>query len=540
MPYKPHRPYKAYRSHCPRWLWVVVMWALLSAGMVAWQVVCVPCVDDRQYQYIPESTEGFWFDHGPKIETIGDAVLAIRNHHLYTPARLGNHLQTLSNLVPAWITRTLLGLCLACMFMLAAWAAAGAQAWRSPGFVAVMWLTLWVTLPLQDNMAGSDYAFNYFVPAALALTMALMWRRTLVTRRWAWLPWVVAFFTGCSHEGVSLPLAAALFCTPQFWGPRRWWYRGQWLLMVVMALLFLFSPGNLYRIGEFQFSSSGMSQYVLVNIVLESYGLYMGLLALLLAAWKAGWKLVLSWAKSNAVWISAMIFSYCLALWVGARGRVLWFCTLFGAVLLFSTLWEMFPWWRQRKLALAVVAFTALCSSVVSVAVVQRRCSQETLLLDRLVADAPTRVVYHDVLPLREIPWWTLQIPQTSTSSFDLDMMGYTSRKGSIKVLPTCMGKGQWKPVDGNGDAMVSNGYLIFRNRLADNRIIVTFAPDTWATNPIYRLVNFVAGRSGECKMEINMYEEAVEVGPDTIWLYWLPKARRLDRNREIIAVDLP
>lgn len=516
------------------------MWVLLAAGMVAWQVECVPCVDDRPYKYIPESTDGFWFGHGPRVETLGDAVIAIGRHHLYTPARLGNHLQTLSNLIPAWLTRTLLGLCLACMFMLAAWAAGGKRVWQSPGFVAVLWLTLWVTLPLQDNMASSDYGFNYFVPTSLALTMVLLWRREPLGGNWAWLPWLVAFFTGCSHEGVTLPLAAALFFTPQFWGDRRWWYRGQWLLMVVMALVFLLSPGSMYRIGTSHLASDGLTSYEIVNIALESYGLYMSLLALLFVAWKCGWRMVSNWARRNLVWIVAMVMSYGLAMWVGGRGRVLWFCTVFGAVLLFRTIWELFPWWRPRRLALAVVAFVALMSSVVSVAIVQRRYSQETKILEQLAATSPSNVVYHDLLPLRGIPWWTLHIPMSSTSTFDLDFIGYENRKAPLKVLPKCLESGDWQPVPGTADAMVSNRYLITRNRLGNNRLIATFSPDTWATNPIYRLVNLVTGRSGNCQLDINMREEAVAVDGDTVWLYWLPGARRLDRNREIIAVDLP
>ncbi len=520
--------------------WVAVMWALLAAGMVAWQLQCVPCLDDRTYCNIPESTDGFWWIQGPKIETLGDAMTAIGKHHLYTPARLGNHLQTLSNLVPAWLTRTLLGLCLACVFMLAAWAAAGRRAWQAPGFVAVLWLTLWVTLPLQDGMAASDYAFNYFVPGALALVMVLLWRREPLGGHWAWLPWVVAALTGSGHEAMSLPLAGGLFFTPQFWGKRRWWYRGQWLLLLAMAFAFLFSPGMTTRIGYTPLGTDSLTQYVVVNIALESYGLYMGIFALLLVAWRRGWRHVGAWGRRNVVWMVATVLALALTVWVGGRGRVMWYCTLFGAVLLFSTLWEVFPWWRTRKLALAVVAMVALMSSIVSVAAVQARYSAETLKLGRLAHAAPTNVVYHDLIPLYEIPWYALSIPHSSTSSYDLDFLGYEAGTGKVRVLPQCMECGEWNPAPGTADVMVSNRYLIRSERLPESHLVVTFGPDDSSTNPIYRLINYLSGRNEYYKLDAPMREEAVAVGSDTVWLYWLPGARRLDHNRKITAVDLP
>ncbi|MCC8175250.1 MAG: hypothetical protein LIO91_02320 [Bacteroidales bacterium] len=535
--YKVNKPYRAHRHP---WLWVALMWALLATGMVAWQGVCVPCLDDRTYCNIPESTDGFWLIQGPKVETLGDALTAIGKHHLYTPARLGNHLQTLSNLLPAWLTRTLLGLCLACLFMMGAWVTAGRQAWQSPGFVAVLWLTLWVTLPLQDGMASSDYAFNYFVPGALALGMALLWRREPLGGHWAWLPWVVAVLTGSGHEAMSLPLAGGLFFTPQFWGKRRWWYRGQWLLMLAVAFAFLFSPGMVRRIGYTQFANSNISQYVVVNIALESYGLYMTIFALLLVAWRWGWRQVWPWARRNAVWILATLLAFGLTIWVGGRGRVLWYCTMFGAMVLFRTLWEDFPWWRTRKLALGAVAMVALLSSIGSAAVVQTRYSAETLELGRLAHAAPTNVVYHDLIPLYEIPWYTLNIPHSSTTSYDLDFLGDEAGTGKVRVLPTCMARGEWQPAPGTAEAMVSNRYLIRRERLPEAHLVATFGPDDGKTNPVYRLINYLSRRNKYYKLDAPMREEAVAVGSDTVWLYWLPGARRLDHNRKIIAVDLP
>ncbi len=520
--------------------YVEIMWVLLIVGLVAWRLACVPSLDDRTYQFIPESPLGFWTCQGPRIETLGDAFQAIANHHLYTPARLGNHLLTLSNLLPGWLTRTLLGLALACVFMLGACCAGGRAVWRAPGFVAVLWLTLWIVLPLNDSMAASAYGFNYFVPSALALTMVLLWQHEPLRGRWAWVPWVVALLAGCSHEGVALPLSAGLLLSRQFWGPRPWIYRGQWLLLTAMALAFLFSPGTMYRIDQSYEVEHGDVRYLIVHISLESYGLYLTLLAMLMVAWKRGWQHVWPWIRENMVCIVVMALSLALAYWIWGRGRVLWFSTLFGTMPFFRTLWCLFPWWRKRHLALAIVTFAALAVSVASVAMVQHRYSQETLIVRDLAMHSPNNIVYHDMIPLQEIPWWTLDIPMSSCSSFDLDFIGDEAHSGNVRALPTCMKKGGWEPLAGTADVMLVNRYCVSRKRLPYGHLILTYAADSWNTNPLYRVMNYFSGRAGITRSPHPVIEECLPNMGDTLWIYHFPLLRRLDHNRKIIAVDLP
>lgn len=268
----------------------IILFILITAGMVAWQLSGTDWVDDWNYKLMPESHDGFWHMKGEKITDFNQAAEAIGRHHCYTTPRLPNYLQTFANLLPAWPVRTLHGLMLAATFLILALSCGGRRIMQSAGFVAVLWLAAWVILPINNLMISSDFAFNYFWTSPLIMIFVyLLTSGKLRSGRWSFIPWATAAIVGTMHEGATFPVAAGCVALIAVNKTDRLRRAALLSVMAGVAIAFFFNSGMMERIGQHVTERDNtFLKYMTINLFIESYGLYLAIASVVIASIKGG------------------------------------------------------------------------------------------------------------------------------------------------------------------------------------------------------------------------------------------------------------
>lgn len=524
----------------------------MTAGMVLWQLSGTDWVDDWNYKLMPDSHDGFWHMKGEKISTFSQAIEAIGNHHLYTTPRLPNYLQTLVNLMPAWPVRVIHGLMLAVTFLILALSCGGRNVMQSAGFVAVLWLTAWIILPISDFMISSDFAFNYLWTSPIVMIFVYLFESGKPRKgRWSFAPWIIAAVTGTMHEGASLPIAAgcaALIAIDKNDRRRR---ISLLALMAGVALVFFFNSGMMERIDQhITGRDNTYLKWMAINLFLESYGLYLGLAGVLVVSVKGGHSGLKNYARANIVWLTAVVCAMAITLSTMMRGRALWFVDLFGLILFFKALFQYFKWWHSPRYGIAMTAGVTLLSTITASAVIQRRLSTESDLMARWLSIEDFPVVFIDFMSPDKLPWWTLKVPVSITESYGNSSltMFHTDKAPYTLMLPTEMsGKkpDEWTKTPGNTGLSGNYPFLAGHKRLGNREgVILTFRGDIPIgerlinQGPANALMNLARNGRKSHSTVYPITEWAIEYSGDTLWCYHIGQLRRLDMNVGITSID--
>lgn len=538
--------------HNHRYTFAFALFLLMTAGMVAWQLSGTDWVDDWNYKLMPGSYKEFWEMKGTKITTFGQAIDAIGNHHRLITPRLPNYIQTIANFVPAWMVRTLHGLMLAAAFLTLALSCGGKRVMRSAGFVAVLWLSTWIVLPLSDHMISSDFAFNYLWTSPIIMIFVYLfvsgqWR----SGRWSFLPWVIAAVTGMMHEGASLPIAAGCAALIAIDNTDRRRRIALLVLMAGVALVFFFNSGMFTRIDQHVISRNNtFLKWKLIRLALECHGLYLAIAGMIIVFIKHGRGEAMHFAKDNIIWLTATAGAMAITLVTMTHGRSLWFVDLFGLILFFKALYRYFKWWSAPRYGIATIAGAALLSSITASAAIQHRLSAESDFLAKSLTQDESPVVFIDFIAPDSVPWWTFKVPQSITESYSNGVLTifHTDKFSYTLMLPTELSDKnpeEWQKAAGNTGLSGRYPFLAGRKRLSrPDMLILTFRGDIPLGDrlinegPVNALINLARNGGKSHSTAYPVSEWAIEYRGDTLWCYSIDRLRNLDTNIGITRID--
>lgn len=538
--------------HNHRYTFAFALFLLMTAGMVAWQLSGTDWVDDWNYKLMPGSYKEFWEMKGTKITTFGQAIDAIGNHHRLITPRLPNYIQTIANFVPAWMVRTLHGLMLAAAFLTLALSCGGKRVMRSAGFVAVLWLSTWIVLPLSDHMISSDFAFNYLWTSPIIMIFVYLfvsgqWR----SGRWSFLPWVIAAVTGMMHEGASLPIAAGCAALIAIDNTDRRRRIALLVLMAGVALVFFFNSGMFTRIDQLVISRNNtFLKWKLIRLALECHGLYLAIAGMIIVFIKHGRGEAMHFAKDNIIWLTATAGAMAITLVTMTHGRSLWFVDLFGLILFFKALYRYFKWWSAPRYGIATIAGAALLSSITASAAIQHRLSAESDFLAKSLTQDESPVVFIDFIAPDSVPWWTFKVPQSITESYSNGALTifHTDKFSYTLMLPTELSDKnpeEWQKAAGNTGLSGRYPFLAGRKRLSrPDMLILTFRGDIPLGDrlinegPVNALINLARNGGKSHSTAYPVSEWAIEYRGDTLWCYSIDRLRNLDTNIGITRID--
>lgn len=546
------RPYRA--NTIRRATAAYILFLMVAAAMIAWQLAGSAWVDDWNYKLSPLSTESFWQMEGHQISNFDQALKAIAGHHHFTTPRLPNYLQTLANLLPDRLIRTLHGLMLAASFLMLAFSCGGYKVMRSVGFVATLWLTAWISLPLDNYMISSDFAFNYFWPSTFILLFVYLFTSDkFKSGRWRFLPWLVAFIAGTMHEGASLPIATGCISLIIIDKTDRRRRLALVAVMSVVALAFFFNQGMMDRISQHITDRDNTHlKWMIINLFIKCYGLYFAIASLLISLARKRLDGLKRFAADNVVWLTATAVATAIAFATMTRGRTLWFADLFGLILLFKSLYANVNYLRAPRYALAAVAGFMLLSSISASAILQRRLSAESDIVAARLSQDNSPVVFIDFTPPYEIPWWTFGVPQSISDGYQNSSISlfYKAKAPYALLLPAAFNGDDpqsWPKLPGNTGLSGQYPFLAGRERLnSDGTILLTFCRQPSAVKrlategPLSALLNGL--RCDElCHTTAYTFSEwSIDYLGDTLWCYYIDTPRQLDANLIVTSFDTP
>ncbi len=236
---------------------ILIILTLLCAGVsiflqAKWYI---PVYDDSSYQYVlgehPIGTVDN--DYSRKVETLDDLIESQTNHYLYTNGRAVVHTIVQAvlafggwELVPWILSLMMIGTLIALIF----YCYPGKMRENPLPWVlaAVVWLMMF---PSPDGAFWRFiFAMNYLYPMLLCLVFFMIFRRLREGKRChVAIAAIVAFLTGWSQEGFSVPLSGAML----IYLIVRWNKVNRNMIITVIALwlgtlLLLVAPGNFVKV----------------------------------------------------------------------------------------------------------------------------------------------------------------------------------------------------------------------------------------------------------------------------------------------------
>lgn len=241
------------------------MWRRLGIGGTATMVVALLAFlvlnvltpfyhDDFVYRFM---FEGGSVNYGHRVGSLGDIIASQVEHYFTVNGRSPVHslVQLFAGLLGKSVFNLLnvivLGVFLVLLVKPVARHARGT--WHG-AFIVTVTLVLVLLLPrFKDTFLWMTGSINYLWSATAALAFLLMYerRRQRVMGPSAILPMVVALLLGWSHEGITLPLAAALVFLELIHVKSRGRHQGLWLVLAFLtgSCVIALAPGTIARSG---------------------------------------------------------------------------------------------------------------------------------------------------------------------------------------------------------------------------------------------------------------------------------------------------
>lgn len=484
--------------------WLLVLIFILAAAWL-WPVGWVD--DDRAYTHMimPTDRWSYYMEcRGPRLETVGDALLSAVRHWQYTNGRLSDKVLMLVQLPPLGAHGA--NVFCAAVITLMMWllcCAAGLR--RSSGALMLTAVLCWWWLPWSSLFTQRAYLLNYIMPSSLML--GLMWTLQLPapwSRRRTAAAMLLGFSGAWTHEifGGAILTYLCVFTGCTWLNSRRSVPKHLWLCIaaaVAGLALNLASPGNLLRAAEEPLKFDWHTLYLhLTRLVVPMLPVALALVLAVATALKR------PWVKSPDLWATlvAMLAATGVCVLYISAGRFAW-CALILAIYLCLRCFDIiFPrLYSSLSGGLCVLSCAYLYTlwGLQLAEAQQRRSDAEQRMFESLAAGHGP-VVEYEALPPNSLPWYTgaiVQAPQGVSHFFAwFDGTSYGYERCVIYAPKGYADKplDQWPRVPGHSEVYGADGiYYVPANR-AGSVYMVTFGEETLAASPVEMLYNRVRG----------------------------------------------
>lgn len=466
--------------------------------------------DDLAYSHMimPTDKWSYYMEcRGPRLESVGDALLSAVRHWQYTNGRLSDKVLMLIQLPPSGAHGA--NVFCAAMITLMMWLLIRtAGLGRSAGALMLTAVLCWWWLPWISLFTQRAYLLNYIMPSCLMLGLMLTLQRPVPWSRWRTAGAILLAFTGAwTHEifGGAIIVYLGVFAGCTWLKSRRSVPKYLWLCIaaaIAGLALNVSSPGNMLRAAEEPLNFQWLKLYLhLTRLIVPMLPVAVALVLAVASAWSP---LKRAWVKSPDMWatLTAMIASAAVTVVYIEAGRFAW-CALVLAIYICLRCFNIiFPrLYRSLSGAVCVLSFAYLytCWGIQLAQAQQRRSRAELQLAERLGAGLGP-VVEYDILPPDSLPWYTgaiVQAPQSNShycAWFDGISFGY--ERCVIYAPPGYADKplSQWPRVPGNSEVYGANGLYYVPAARAHSTYMVTFGDETSSASPVEMLYNRVRG----------------------------------------------
>lgn len=351
---------------------ILIILTLLCAGVsiflqAKWYI---PVYDDSSYQYVlgehPIGTVDN--DYSRKVETLDDLIESQTNHYLYTNGRAVVHTIVQAvlafggwELVPWILSFMMIGTLIALIF----YCYPGKMRENPLPWVlaAVVWLMMF---PSPDGAFWRFiFAMNYLYPMLLCLMFFMIFRRLREGKRChVAIAAIVAFLTGWSQEGFSIPLSGAILV---YLFLHRREVDGRILSFAVFlwlgTLLMFVAPGNYVRVTNSKIDHFGGLMYSMLDgiylILLHPSLLWIEIVAMLMLFWMSPGRFIKLFKEYEVLWFS-FVFSVAFSILVHTSARSLMNAEFFGASIVLTLFQIVVEKYRISKRAYSLSAAVIL------------------------------------------------------------------------------------------------------------------------------------------------------------------------------------
>lgn len=525
-------------SELSRWL---RLGAILWVGVMTylWQYNAVPMYDDISYsRMVAGGPKSFWEGEGKLIETWGEVGESVANHYKYINGRLTNTLMFATILTPRWVSSGLLAVLV--MLMLWGLVVAAEQASGRRLSAAIVWAAafgMWWWLPWEDNMISLDYALNYVTPSATALIYGMAFLSGKLGRNAPlfWLGALAGVITGWLHEGFSLPLLGGAFILLVISRENRRSRLWLWLWLLAGAMICILAPSTFIRLAE-QTETKG---YIggLMAAVRNLKPLFIpaaicAALTLLALIRLNNRNLREIFNQKILFWVLTGAGSVAMAIVLQGTGRMLWLamlCMLVYTLAFIGCLWKI-----GEKTGIAGAILIAALSIVWTVffVKVERKIAATQRDFIQSLHESRNGIVYVDLYPAEEIPWWTAGLLHQFFPTTVLWNIAYDYSLHQMPlVLPTAyegLPFEEWPKVAGNNPFRGERDFLYSTTKIEEGTPFrAELGEKTPAKNPLGRMREDVIIESGEPMF-------AIDAKGDTLWTNNLP----IPHNQRLKGLD--
>lgn len=490
-------------------------WYIWGAVAVAYTVLMLCAgllIDDWIYtRSVGMDFQSFWRCKGEPLADFHQALVSIFHHYNNTNGRLGDKLLILSNLLPIWVGKLVVGVA----WGVASWAllrvVVGREWAQRPLVTALLLWSIFLLCRWEHGFVSTAVGMNYIVSAALTLPTVMCFLEGARIRRLGVGVTVLALFAGMMHEGFSLPLLAAM---GWYWlrhrrlSPRQWWTAG-WFILGTLVLMV--APGTGVRMGNATWDICRTEMVVHLLYVMPALWVLGGMTVIYyVVRWRRG-----GGAPCGAAfWVVGGMAGTVVALISGLVERAYWFPSL----LMTAATFRMGLWiWPHRGgligRLLGLIGGSVLVAWLIWAAVLQARYTRQTEEIIAAYRHTGSSVVFADVQNWFDVPPLLMGLPQPMLSA-----MHYNQRALFLNLHP---GEDQ------------HSAMVIFPTVLADLPVSCwpRLGPHTYGVFPYYYVpgVNPSQLKYSSTTMEFDL--------TDAPWHIWNAAARVRGRTRQRLEI---
>ncbi len=522
-----------------------VIVVVIAIAVAVWRFVCAPYADDFVYMHkvLATNNNDFWNVVGQRIAGVGDAMESIVNHWLLINGRLANLLMILSVVMPQWLVNLCHGAVVGAMiWLLMLCSGAKPLPWQAAAISVVMWK--W--FPWHDNMASSDFMFNYPWSCVAMLGYSYLFLNVGKHRISIVVMVAVAFIAGWMHEGFSIPLCCASVVAILF-SPKGIKKRQlpMFVALVAGTALCVFAPSTLMR-ADRQMNFRHIDYFVfLIKTILGVYPLYIYLMVLGFVALERGIRHVFGEMRRDAFWLMIVVVNVVVAVALQVSPRALWAADAALLVAVIGLLYRNFEWCRKPHYIVTGCMMVVISLFMTELIRWQYKAGEEQREIINRLESTRQPAVCMDMTQESELPWWTMGIirdyvTDTGTGYY---MARSLTRCDIGRTLLVASERFGGIPFDGwdkmPGDNPFRGEYPVVyaSDSIPELRLRLTLGEAKPALSPPARLLQNIMSAS-VCEADVDNIRRCVTAQGDTIYRYYLNVGRD-GRHREVTRIDV-
>lgn len=385
-----------------------------------------------------------------------------------------------------------------------------------------------LVLPWRDGLFVADYSLNYPYSAVISLVFigvlmkglhcGFSWQRTAAAL-------LLAALLGWWHEGFALTTIAGggiVTVFRRFRMPWQWYAAGAVCLAV--TLIAFLCPGMIDRMGRSVGHAGRLGWlHVAVNFIPVFFVLVLSAYVFLSRRYKSA---IIRFVHDDIyiMFVSIALFGMVMSMSVEHSVRTSFWPSCAAMV----GLWRIYAGGiRPSRLVGNVVCGVSVCAAlVVSVSAIvwQRRYWEESRIVEELIEQSSTGVVYYDIIGREACPVHTLYIPVRHGWQSPLNMLALSHYRGKrVGIVPTALrsfNKNELVRVAGTAGMMRYRDYLIY-------------LPEGRKDNPPHDLCyTFIDGSVICCPEQFNfrfVNDDGVEIVYHKAWKVVPCRIKRID-----------